>query len=69
MEETKAFPNRLWGGKVDGIWYAVPVTLESNVTEFHKYLFPDEEYEPSDQVQDISNRIRQVVSEPNEELD
>lgn len=69
LEETKAFPNRLWGGKVDGIWYAVPVTLESNVTEFHKYLFPDEEYEPSDQVQDISNRIRQVASEPNEELD
>ena len=69
LEETKAFPNRLWGGKVDGIWYAVPVTLESNVTEFHKYLFPDEEYEPSDQVKDISNRIRQVVSEPNEELD
>ena len=38
-------------------WYGVPITLESNVTQLHKELFDDEEYTPSDTVQDISSRI------------
>ena len=29
MEETKGFPNKLWGGTIGGTWYAVPVTLKA----------------------------------------
>lgn len=64
--DTKAFPTSLWGGKVDGVWYGVPVTLESNTKELHEFLYPNEDYEPSDTVEEISNRIRQVADTPNE---
>ncbi|MCI5950998.1 MAG: LCP family protein [Anaerostipes sp.] len=64
--DTKAFPTSLWGGKIDGVWYGVPVTLESNARELHEFLYPKEDYEPSDTVEEISNRIRQVADTPNE---
>lgn len=66
---SKAFPRKLWGGKVDGVWYGVPVTLEENVKEFHEYLYPDEDYKVSDTVLEISNQIRQVADTPNEILE
>lgn len=66
MVDTKAFPTSLWGGKVDGIWYGVPVTLESNTKELHEFLYPEEEYVVSDTVKKISNQIRQVADTPNE---
>lgn len=69
MEETKGFPNRLWGGTIDGTWYAVPVTLESNAKALHSYLYGDEDYEPSDKVKEISSEIEKVASTPNEELE
>ena len=69
MEETKGFPNKLWGGTIEGTWYAVPVTLESNAQALHNYLFNDEKYEPSDKVKEISEEIKKVASTPNEELE
>lgn len=35
----------------------IPQTLESNVTELHKFLFGDESYEPTDIVKTISKKI------------
>lgn len=50
-----------WPYNVKGItlsaWYGVPVTLESNVKQLHKDLFDDENYEPSEKVKEISERI------------
>lgn len=50
-----------WPYKVRGYsakaWYAVPVTLESNVKELHQTLFADEIYEPSQTVKEISQKI------------
>ncbi|HIW20778.1 MAG TPA: LCP family protein [Candidatus Dorea intestinavium] len=37
--------------------FAVPVNLEYNVKELHKFLFPDEAYTPSETVVSISNEI------------
>lgn len=67
--DSKAFPTKLWGGKVDGVWYGVPVTLKSNVMELHEYLYPGVEYTVSDTVESISSRIEQVASTPNEVLE
>ena len=69
MEETKGFPNKLWGGTIDGTWYAVPVTLESNAGALHRYLFDDKTYESSDKVKEISSQIENAASIPNEELE
>lgn len=38
-------------------WYGAPVTLESNVVKLHKELFGEENYEPSEKVKEISNKI------------
>lgn len=50
-----------WPYEVKGItldrWYGVPVTLEESVRKLHQEVFGEEEYEPSETVKAISNRI------------
>ena len=50
-----------WPYDVRGIttdrWYSVPVTLESNVQQLHEEAFGEEDYTPSEAVQEISDRI------------
>ena len=38
-------------------WYGIPVTLEENVKRMHVELFNEEDYEVSDTVKTISNKI------------
>lgn len=38
-------------------WYGAPVTLESNVKKLHQEVFGEEDYEVSNTVKEISNRI------------
>lgn len=40
-------------------WYGVPITLESNVTQLHKEMFNEPNYEPSETVKTISEQIIQ----------
>ena len=44
-------------GYTGAAWYGVPVDLKTNVTNLHKELFGEENYEPSNTVVEISNRI------------
>ena len=50
-----------WPYNVKGIttdrWYGVPVTLEENVKQLHEEAFWEENYTPSETVQEISDRI------------
>lgn len=50
-----------WPYKTQGItldrWYGVPITLESNVKQLHKELFEEDDYEVSENVKEISNKI------------
>ena len=39
----------------------IPVTLESNVAELHKFLFGKEDYQPSSTVVELSNKIVSMV--------
>ncbi len=52
-----------WPYETKGItldrWYGVPITLESNVTQFHKEVFGEVDYQPSETVKTISNQIEQ----------
>lgn len=66
--QRSSFPKKLWGGKIDGVWYAVPVTLENTVKGLHQYLY-EEEHECSKTVQTISNQIKKQKSAANEEPD
>ena len=44
-------------GYTGAAWYAAPVTLEANVRKLHESLFENEEYEVSEKVKEISNKI------------
>ena len=56
--ETGGFPfsrdSMIMGGKGDCV---IPTTLESNVTELHKFLYGKEDYDPSPTVKKISAKI------------
>lgn len=53
--------NMGWPYETKGItldrWYGVPVTLEQNVKQLHEEMFGQANYEPTQTVKDISNRI------------
>lgn len=57
ITESKGWPQTVEGKIINGVWYGVPVTLESSVKELHKELFNEENYTPSDKVKDISGKI------------
>ena len=42
---------------MNGLDWVVPVTLESNVIWLHEFLYPEDAYEPSENVKAYSNRI------------
>lgn len=50
-----------WPYETKGItmdrWYGVPITLESNVTKLHSEVFHESDYQPSETVKTISNKI------------
>lgn len=57
ITESTGWPTKAEGKIINKVWYGVPVTLESSVKELHAELFDDTEYEPSDKVKEISNKI------------
>lgn len=55
--ESKGWPYNTRGITLNGVWYGPPITLRSNVIELHKELFGEEDYEPSETVNKISQSI------------
>ena len=55
--ESAGWPEETKGATIGGVWYGVPVTLESSVTKLHKEVFKEEDYEPSSTLKEISNKI------------
>ena len=56
VTETIGWPYKTAG---NGVWYGPPITLESNVIQLHKELFGDENYQPTEKIIEISNKIIQ----------
>ena len=54
------WPYELKGVTLDR-WYGVPVTLESNVVRLHQEIFEESEYQTSQTVKDISQKIRNKI--------
>ena len=44
-------------GYTGAAWYAAPVNLEENVKKLHQEVFNEENYEPTETVKEISNKI------------
>ena len=56
IKDSEGRPYDVQGYSSDA-WYGVPVTLESNVKELHSKLFGNDNYTPTDTVQEISDDI------------
>lgn len=53
-----SWPHKYYGGIAsDGVWYAIPRTLESNVKWLHKKAFDQDNYQPSSTSLTESNEI------------
>lgn len=57
IADTTGFPFEKQGANIAAGDCVVPVNLAANVTELHRYLFGEENYTPSQTVQEISNKI------------
>ncbi|MGI6722057.1 MAG: LCP family protein [Anaerovoracaceae bacterium] len=59
IDASYGWPKDYYGGLLgNGIWYAVPQTLSTNVKWLHKKAFDQDDYQPSDTCEEISNEIR-----------
>lgn len=60
--ETSGFPFEKGSGTIPGRGSSVfPITLKSNVSELHKFLYGTEDYQPSSKVVKISGEIAAIV--------
>lgn len=55
--ESQGWPYETRGITLNGVWYGPPANLAENVSQLHKELFDEEEYVPTEGVQEISDRI------------
>lgn len=68
IEDSTAYPQVFYGGKVDGAWVEVPTSLVDMATGVHKFLYGEEDYTPSATVSEYSNTMSGKVSGPNNDL-
>jgi len=65
LESTPGWPyeyTEMWD---DAFYYFVPDTLETNVQEFHKTVFGQEDYQPSESVKTLNEKIETARKELN----
>lgn len=55
--KNRAWPKEYYGGLLNGVWYAVPRTLESQVKWLYSSTFGQNNYTPTERVKNISNEI------------
>ena len=68
VEDSTAYPQVFYGGKVDGAWVEVPTTLADMATGVHQFLEGDTGYTPSATVKEYSSALSGKVSGPNNDL-
>lgn len=58
ISKSVGYPFNYWGGIMDdGIWYAVPTTLEENNARLHEEVFGDTNYQMSNKAAEINQKI------------
>lgn len=61
IEDSQAYPFKSEDERYNGIYYGFPITAKTNVTKAHEYLFGTKDYEPVDELQKISEKIKVVT--------
>ena len=68
ITDMGAYPEVFYGGKVDGAWVEVPVTLVDMVSSMHEFLYDETDYEPSETVESISSTLYGKASTANNDM-
>lgn len=55
--DSTGWPYNTKGATIGGVWYGPPITLESNVKELHEKVYGQTDYQVSDKVKEISDKI------------
>ena len=61
IEDSQAYPFKSEDERYNGIYYGFPITAKTNVIKAHEYLFGTKDYEPVDELQQISAKIKVVT--------
>ena len=57
LSGSQGFPSSLTTGTISGASYVIPLGIRANVIELHKFLFGEENYEPTEDVNSVSNYV------------
>lgn len=57
IKDSTGWPYNTKGATIGGVWYGPPITLESNVKKLHEEVYGQANYEPSNKVKEISEKI------------
>ncbi|MCD8365899.1 MAG: LCP family protein [Clostridiales bacterium] len=68
ITEMTAYPQVFYGGKVDGAWVEVPVTLEDMAAGIHEFLYDETDYSPSETVQSYSSTLQTKAGTANQDF-
>lgn len=57
LSGSEGFPSELTTGTIDGTSFVIPKGLSANVSALHEYLYGEEDYQPTYNVQSVSNYV------------
>lgn len=60
VNENFGWPYNTSGQMINGVWYGMPHDLESDVSKLHKQLFNQDNYQVSEKVHEISEKIKVI---------
>lgn len=63
ITDSQAYPFQSEDERYGGIYYGFPITAKSNAIKAHEYLFGTKNYEPTDELQKISAKIKIVTDD------
>ena len=57
ITDSIGWPYKTEGKTINGVWYGPPITLESNVKKLHEEVYGQADYQVSNKVKEISQKI------------
>ena len=63
ITDSQAYPFKSEDERYGGIYDGFPITAKSNAIKAHEYLFGTKNYEPTDELQKISAKIKIVTDD------
>ena len=63
IEDSQAYPFDSVDVRYGGIYYGFPLSVRSNVIQAHEYLYGTKDYEPTEELGRISDKVEAVTDD------